>query len=160
MLVDRLCEDRLGIGTQPLRPWLALSRQEGRNVPVARHRLPQQRPHTPAFDSEFLCDGVHIGPAAGRPPGQCRQEIAPARGLSPLRIAEPALIHHPHRWAPDAFVSGKTNPRGICRHDFAGVVAEKHGIRPERPVNAPAPAGMLDLDAGDEALLHVAACQC
>ena len=160
MLVDCLRDDCLNAGAQSLRPWRALSRQEGCDIAVARRSLPQQRPYTPALDPEFLCDGVHIGLAAGGSAGQRREKIAPARGLGPLRVAETSLIHHPRCRTPDVFVSGKANPRRCRRHDFAGVVAEQHGIRPERPMNAPASAGMLDLDASDEALLHVTACQC
>jgi hypothetical protein len=160
VLVDRLRDDCLDAGAQPLRPWPALSRQEGRDIAVARRRMPQQRPHTPALDPEFLRNRVHIGSAPGRPPGQRRQEIASARGLSPLCIAEAALVDDSQHRAPCVCVSGKTNPRRIRRHDFASVVTEHNGIRPERPVNPPAPAGVLDLDAGDEALLHVTACQC
>ena len=95
MLVDRLRDDRLNAGTEPLRPWRALSRQEGCDIAVARRRLPQQRPYTPALDPEFLCDGVHIGPAAGGPAGQRREKIAPARGLGPLRVAETSLVRPP-----------------------------------------------------------------
>jgi hypothetical protein len=160
MLVDRLRDDGLNAGPEPLCSCRTLPRQEGRDITVTPRHLPQQRPYTPALDPEFLCDGVHIGAAAGGQAGQTCKKIAPARSLAPLRVAETSLVHRSHRWASDAFVNGKTNLRGGRRHDFAGIVAEQHGIWPERHVNAPTSGRMLDLDSRDEALLHVTACRC
>jgi hypothetical protein len=77
-----------------------------------------------------------------------------------LRVAETSLVHRLARRVSDAFVRGKSNLRGGRRYDFAAIVAEQHGIRPEWHVNAPALAGVLDLDSRDEALLHVAARRC
>jgi hypothetical protein len=58
---------------------------------------------------------------------------------------------------PHSFVSRKADSRRVRGHKCTGFVAEQYGVRPEWLVDTPTLAGVLDLDAGDQTSLHVAA---
>ncbi len=107
-----------------------------------------------------MCDGVDIGPAACRQRGQSRQQFAPTRRLCPLLVDVKLFVRLAALGRPDHFVGGKAGPRRVRGHDCAGFVAEQYGVRPEWLVDTPTLAGVLDLDAGDQAPLRVAAPRC
>jgi hypothetical protein len=157
VLLDCLSDYRLDAGVKPCGARCAVFRQKARDVVVVCRRLPQQHPHASAFDTNLMCDGVDIGPAACRQRGQSRQQIAPTRRLCPLLVAVKLFVRLAVRGRPDHFVGRKADPRRVRGYDCAGFVAEQDGIRPEWLVDTPTLAGVLDLDAGDQAPLHVAA---